>query len=171
MNFDQLIPSYPLGSDLVILDATYHFPNKQQVESYNGVKTVYTPDTMTIVYKDNATGKKGIEVIEKPNYVFYMLKNNIPTPNYDMFFTDMKNLDEIKCKYRDVNKAIAEKLDQYEGTTKYTDLFKKNIRDGNYRANMEFQKSRRVFGSDIPINDFYRMRFAEQYKNIETTVS
>ncbi len=171
MNFDQLIPSYPLGSDLVILDATYHFPNKQQVESYNGVKTVYTPDTMTIVYKDNTTGKKGIEVIEKPNYVFYMLKNNIPTPNYDMFFTDMKNLDEIKCKYRDVNKAIAEKLDQYEGTTKYTDLFKKNIRDGNYRANMEFQKSRRVFGSDIPINDFYRMRFAEQYKNTETPVS
>ena len=171
MNFDQLIPSYPLGSDLVILDATYHFPNKQQVESYNGVKTVYTPDTMTIVYKDNITGKKGIEVIEKPNYVFYMLKNNIPTPNYDMFFTDMKNLDEIKCKYRDVNKAIAEKLDQYEGTTKYTDLFKKNVRDGNYKANMEFQKSRRVFGSDIPINDFYRMRFAEQYKNTETPVS
>lgn len=171
MNFDQLIPSYPLGSDLVILDATYHFPNKQQVESYNGVKTVYMPDTMTIVYKDNTTGKKGIEVIEKPNYVFYMLKNNIPTPNYDMFFTDMKNLDEIKCKYRDVNKAIAEKLDQYEGTTKYTDLFKKNVRDGNYRANMEFQKSRRVFGSDIPINDFYRMRFAEQYKNTETPVS
>lgn len=171
MNFDQLIPSYPLGSDLVILDATYHFPNKQQVESYNGVKTVYTPDTMTIVYKDNTTGKKGIEVIEKPNYVFYMLKNNIPTPKYDMFFTDMKNLDEIKCKYRDVNKAIAEKLDQYEGTTKYTDLFKKNIRDGNYKANMEFQKSRRVFGSDIPINDFYRMRFAEQYKNTETPVS
>ena len=171
MNFDQLIPSYPLGSDLVILDATYHFPNKQQVESYNGVKTVYTPDTMTIVYKDNTTGKKGIEVIEKPNYVFYMLKNNIPTPKYDMFFTDMKNLDEIKCKYRDVNKAIAEKLDQYEGTTKYTDLFKKNVRDGNYKANMEFQKSRRVFGSDIPINDFYRMRFAEQYKNTETPVS
>ena len=171
MNFDQLIPSYPLGSDLVILDATYHFPNKQQVESYNGVKTVYTPDTMTIVYKDNTTGKKGIEVIENPKYVFYMLKNNIPTPKYDMFFTDMKNLDEIKCKYRDVNKAIAEKLDQYEGTTKYTDLFKKNVRDGNYKANMEFQKSRRVFGSDIPINDFYRMRFAEQYKNTETPVS
>ena len=171
MNFDQLIPSYPLGSDLVILDATYHFPNKQQVESYNGVKTVYTPDTMTIVYKDNTTGKKGIEVIENPKYVFYMLKNNIPTPNYDMFFTDMKNLDEIKCKYRDVNKAIAEKLDQYEGTTKYTDLYKKNVRDGNYKANMDFQKSRRVFGSDIPINDFYRMRFAEQYKNTETPVS
>ena len=171
MNFDQLIPSYPLGSDLVILDATYHFPNKQQVESYNGVKTVYTPDTMTIVYKDNTTGKKGIEIIENPKYVFYMLKNNIPTPNYDMFFTDMKNLDEITCRYRDINKAIAEKLDQYEGTTKYTDLFKKNVRDGNYKANMEFQKSRRVFGSDIPINDFYRMRFAEQYKNTETPVS
>ena len=171
MNFDQLIPSYPLGSDLVILDATYHFPNKQQVESYNGVKTVYTPDTMTIVYKDNTTGKKGIEVIENPKYVFYMLKNNIPTPNYDMFFTDMKNLDEITCRYRDINKAIAEKLDQYEGTTKYTDLYKRNIRDGNYKANMDFQKSRRVFGSDIPINDFYRMRFAEQYKNTETPVS
>ena len=171
MNFDQLIPSYPLGSDLVILDATYHFPNKQQVEGYNGVKTVYTPDTMTIVYKDNTTGKKGIEVIENPKYVFYMLKNNIPTPNYDMFFTDMKNLDEIICRYRDINKAIAEKLDQYEGTTKYTDLYKKNVRDGNYKANMEFQKSRRVFGSDIPINDFYRMRFAEQYKNTETPVS
>lgn len=171
MNFDQLIQSYPKGSDLVILDATYHFPNKQQVEGYNGVKTVYTPDTMTIVYKDNTTGKKGIEVIENPKYVFYMLKNNIPTPNYDMFFTDMKNLDEITCRYRDINKAIAEKLDQYEGTTKYTDLYKRNVRDGNYKANMDFQKSRRVFGSDIPINDFYRMRFAEQYKNTETPVT
>lgn len=171
MNFDQLIQSYPKGSDLVILDATYHFPNKQQVEGYNGVKTVYTPDTMTIVYKDNTTGKKGIEVIENPKYVFYMLKNNIPTPNYDMFFTDTKNLDEITCRYRDINKAIAEKLDQYEGTTKYTDLYKKNVRDGNYKANMDFQKSRRVFGSDIPINDFYRMRFAEQYKNTETPVT
>lgn len=171
MNFDQLIQSYPKGSDLVILDATYHFPNKQQVEGYNGVKTVYTPDTITIVYKDNTTGKKGIEVIENPKYVFYMLKNNIPTPNYDMFFTDMKNLDEITCRYRDINKAIAEKLDQYEGTTKYTDLYKRNVRDGNYKANMDFQKSRRVFGSDIPINDFYRMRFAEQYKNTETPVT
>lgn len=171
MNFDQLIQSYPKGSDLVILDATYHFPNKQQVEGYNGVKTVYTPDTMTIVYKDNTTGKKGIEVIENPKYVFYMLKNNIPTPSYDMFFTDMKNLDEITCRYRDINKAIAEKLDQYEGTTKYTDLYKRNVRDGNYKSNMDFQKSRRVFGSDIPINDFYRMRFAEQYKNTETPVT
>ena len=171
MKFKQLITGYPKGSDLVIIDANYHFPGKQQVETYDGVKTVYTPDTMTIVYKDNATGKKGIEIIEKPDYVFYMLKNDIPTPNYDMFFIEKKYLDEIKCKYRDINKVIAQKLDEYEGTTKYTDIFKRNIQSGNFKANMEFQRSRRVFGSDIPINDFYRMRFAEQYQNRETPIS
>lgn len=171
MNFRQLIPSYPIGSDLVILDASYHFPTKQAVETYSGIKNIKVPDTMTIVYKDNATGKKGIEIIEQPEYVFYMLKNNIPTPNYDMFFTEMKNLDEIRCKYRDVNRIIAMKLDDYENTDRNLKQYQKLVREGNYKALKDFQTSRRVFGSDIPINDFYRMRFAEQYQNRETPVS
>lgn len=171
MKFKRLIPKYPLGSDLVLMDAVYHFPSKQEIGTYDSFETVYSPDTMTIVYKDNTTGKKGIEIIEKPDYVFYMLKDNIPTPNYDMFFTKIENLVEVKCKYRDINKTIAQKLDEYEKTTKYTELYKKNIREGKYKDNAVFQRSRRVFGSDIPINDFYRMRFAEQYKNTETPVS
>lgn len=172
MNFPQLIPNYPIGSDLVILDAVYHYPTKQQIILPNGdTKNINIPDTMTIVYKDNTTGKKGMHVIEHPLYTFYMIKNDVATPTYDMFFTEMDMVDEITCEYRNINKIIAQKLDEYDQTTYNTNLYKQNIANGNGKANNEFQQSKRVFSSDISINNFYRMVFAEQYQNRETRVS
>lgn len=165
MNFKQLIPEYPLGSDITIINAMYHYGKRDQDTGE------YNPDTMTIIYKDNTTGEKNFTVIDYPEYEFYMLKNNIPTPKYREYFEKEDNLYPIKCRYKNINFAIASALDNYNQNRESTDLYKRNIRNRDFAANKEFQKDFRVFGSDIPINDFYRMRFDEQYKNTESKVS
>lgn len=164
MKFRQLIPEYPLGSDITVMNTQFHYGI---VDKYGNK----SKDTMTIIYKDNATGEKHFTVIDDPDYVFYMLKPEYPTPSYSMYFAKEDNLEYIKCKYRNINKSIASNLDIVNNNTDATDLYKFNIKNRDFKKNKDFQKNNRVFGSDISINDFYRMRFAEQYKNTENPVS
>ena len=51
------------------------------------------------------------------------------------------------------------------------DYYNKQIKIDRRATNAYFQQNTRVFESDIPITDFYRMRFAEQYKNTETPIT
>lgn len=159
MKFQQLIPKYPNGYDLVIIDSIYRYGTKDPKTNK------YVSDFMTLLYKDNNTGNKELTFIEKPKYSYYVLKDNIPTPTYREFFTKMENVDQVTCTYKDLTKSIAEKVGElklYEtmnNTENYSD--KREARD-------HFQQNLRIYEADIPITDFYRMRFAEQYKNTET---
>ena len=160
MDFDQLIPGYPKGSDITIMDCIYHFPylsDNQNNSKYN----IYKSDTMTILFKDNITNEKKIHIIKKPKYVFYFREED---PGYSMFFENESNLKEIECNYKDLEKTIA-------GLLNRSAEYETNIENKNFKANKEFHKDRRIFGSDININDFYRSRFAEQYTNRETHIS
>ena len=47
-----LIPQYPKGSDLTILNASYHYPKRNEETGR------YDKDFIAIVYKDNITNKK-----------------------------------------------------------------------------------------------------------------
>lgn len=160
MEFEQLIPGYPKGSDITLMDCVYHFPYSYE-NPKNRDYNIYKPDTMVILFKDNKTNEKKIHIIKKPKYVYYFRKKD---PGYPMFFEDKDNLIEIKCYYKDLEKSIATTLGKSEE-------YENNIANRNFKANKDFHKDRRIFGSDININDFYRSRFAEQYTNKETHIS
>lgn len=56
-----MIAGYKDGADLSILDTFY-----QRSEKLSDGK--YTKDFISILYKDNVTGKKNHQIIEEPDY-------------------------------------------------------------------------------------------------------
>ena len=155
MQIKPLIPNYPIGSDLTILDARYHYGYKDDSGKYHD-------DTMVIIYKDNTTGEKKSYTIHAPEYTYFKLKGD--DPGYHQFFVKEEDVTPITCKYSELEKSIAENTNRIE-------LYRDNIRSGNRKANKELHKDRRIFGSDIAVNNYYRMLFKRCYSNRVVPVS
>ncbi|MDD3121910.1 MAG: DNA polymerase domain-containing protein [Candidatus Izemoplasmatales bacterium] len=144
-----MLTNYPQGSDLTVLNTVYHNMKKDDVTGK------WKKDHITVVYKDNKTGKKGHEVIYNPEYTFYQRKED---PGYNLFFTEEKDVTPITCRYTDIEKKIAE-------LTNNMDFFYHNIDTGNRRANKQLHTLNTIVGSDIDIEDYYRFLFDLNYKN------
>ena len=61
---------YPEGYDLTILDTRYRYPRL-------GENGKYDKGSITLVAKDNTTGKKIIETISNPVYTYYVIKDEV----------------------------------------------------------------------------------------------
>lgn len=158
MKFEKIINDYPLQSDIVIMDSNYRFGSK------NEENNTWNKDYMSILYKDNMTGKKHLEFIENPKYSYYILKKQYETPTYRKFFELENKLDQVVCKYNELGKSISREIGE-------EDKYKELLRNDKRHAMNLLQQNLRLYGSDININDFYRMRFGEQFKNTETHVT
>ena len=142
--------NYSKGANLTLLNTMYIKPKKT-------LDGKYSPSIMTIVYKDNDTGLKGKKEIVNPNYEYYMLKDEYNI-DYNPLFLEREKLIKITVPYVDLEKDIAER-------TGNLDFFYDNIKSQNYRANRRLHEHVRVLGSDTNIEDHYRERFSELYKN------
>lgn len=147
----MLISGYPSGSDITILNATYNYPKKD-------------PDTgkwddgsMDIVYVDNITGEKHLEVIYNPDYLMYTAKDNVPTEHWN-FYLPIEDCDKHLVPYKDLERYIAE-------ITGNLEFFYNNIQNGNRYANRMLHTAYNVMNSDMHIEDHYRLRFAQEYTN------
>ena len=145
----MLLTDYPQGSDLTIINTIYHYPVKNEKTGK------YKKDYMTVVYKDNTTGEKKHKIIYRPEYTFYKLDKD---PGYNLFFEHIDKLEPVTCKYTDIEKKIAE-------ITNNLDFFYDNIRNRNRKANDQLHTLNTILGSDIDIEDYYRLLFDLQYKN------
>lgn len=153
---EKLLRRYPEGSDITVMNMNYRFPHKDE----DGIKR---PDTMTIVIKDNTTGKKDHIVIKNPKYRFYVIRNKALYTNkngeeYNLLFTDESNVDPIEVPYQKISKAIAEVCDK---EADYYDALE--ARD---KARLKaFHQEARIMNSDQDIEDHYRVEFAKYYTN------
>ena len=71
----MILQQYPDGSDLTIMNCYYQYGLKDPVSGKR------KPDYLTMVYKDNTTGKKKYEIIEqgkqvKPTFFKRITLNN-----------------------------------------------------------------------------------------------
>lgn len=147
----SLIKGYPDGSDLSILNASYHYPMRDP----NTGK--YNKDFMVISYKDNITKQKNHEIIYEPTYVFYKANDDVRL-DYNRLYIERDKVHPVECKYTELEKTIAE-------LTGNLDFFYENIHSGNRRANKALHTIPSIFGSDANVEDHYRARFARAYKN------
>ena len=157
MKFPLLIPLYPKGSDITILDCTYRYSKKDPMTGAT------IQDSILILFRDNVTGEKHYHLIEKPEYAYYYRDpKKYGDPGYNQFFESDEYLELVKCRYKYLNKSLANTLgyDKEWYDNNKTDKDKMSL----------LHRDRRIFGSDIDINDFYRMRFAEQYTNRDISV-
>jgi len=143
-----MISGYKDGSDLTIMNATYHYGRKDESGKFK-------KDNMTIVFKDNETGKKDFRTMYEPKYTYYKTDETV---GYNQFFIDRDKVTPITVPFKDLDKSIAEQTGRLEE-------FYDNIKCGNRRGNRRLHLDERVFGSDLNINNFYRKEFGDKYIN------
>ena len=148
---DFMVGHYPKGSNLTVMNVIYRPPIKSEEKKRR------LPDCAMIVYKDNNTGEKKVDIITEPKYTWYLAKENIPLGPHTHFL-DIDDVIPITCKYNELQKSIAENVGMLEE-------YKNNIMNGNYSANKIFFMHPRVFSADLPITNYLRIKFAETYQN------
>ena len=146
------VGGYPPGSNLTVMNVIYRPPFK--IEDDKKKKTI---DFAMIVYKDNDTGEKKVEIMPEPEYTWYLAKPNVELGPHTHFL-ELDKVDPITCKYHDLTKSIAYEV----GESK---LYYDNIKNNVASNNRYFFMHPRVFSADLPMNNYIRLKFAETYQN------
>lgn len=146
----MLIEGYQKGSDITILNTIYNKPKKIDDKKWD-------KGYITIIFRDNITKQKHHCIIENPDYEFYFLKDGETVDTHELFLEKDK-LKKISTPFVDLEKTIAELTDN-------TNFYYDNIKSGNRSANKQLHTHAKVFNSDMNIEDHYRLRFSEEYKN------
>lgn len=150
------IGNYPKGYDLSLLNTIYHYPAKQA----NGK---WSKDALDLIVRDNQTGELFLETIEEPEYDYFMIKPEY-CESYPQFFIEKEKTDRITVPYSKLLIDIADR-------TNNMDFFMENIRNGNRKNNTRLHTVPSVMMSDSNIEDHYRWKFSNMYKNELTPVN
>lgn len=150
---DPLIPEYPYGSDITILNTMYKYPSKID-------KNKYDDGSITIVFRDNVTKEIKHHIIKNPPYVFYTCPDIDPNdPNeYPRLYMPRELLQQHVVPYKDLEYNIALENNAI-------DTYKDNIRMGNRHANKLLHTMPNVLNSDMDINNHMRLLFDKMYAN------
>ena len=95
-----LIKGYPSGSDITIVNTSYQYPKKQEDGKYS-------KDYLTIVFRDNTTGKKDHTIIERPDYEFFMANDDVIIDHH-LQTIEMDKVHKVTAPYCELEKTIAE---------------------------------------------------------------
>lgn len=149
--YKLLIPGYPEGSNLTILNTSYVGRTKNEDGKL-------TKDFLFILFKDCDTGAKKTHIVYEPLYTFYQLKPEYQIPDHNLAFIEKDKVIPRTCKYADLLRAIAEVTDN-------TQFFMDNIADGNNQENKKLHTCPDIFMSDMNVENYYRFLFNLSYKN------
>ena len=113
----QLITGYDKGANIVLLN-THYARGKKDPDTGK-----YSPDMLTVLYKDLDTGEKKIETITNPEYTYYMAKPDTRV-HKGMLFIEEDKCVPITCKYKDITKSIFDEVKDKDDVTKmqYLDM-------------------------------------------------
>ena len=150
--YKLLIPGYPEGSNITILNTAYTGRHKNEQTGDTD------PDFIAILFRDNETGCKKVHVIYEPLYTFYLLKDGYQIPDYTMFFIEKDKVKPITCKAADLLRAIAQVTDNM-------DFYRKNVEEGNSSENRKLHTCPEIFMSDMNVENYYRFLFSQSYTN------
>lgn len=151
--FKLLIPGYPEGSDLTIINTAYIGRTK------NDETGEWSKDYICILFRDNNTGTKTSFIIQEPLYTFFVIdesKKNVP--NHNLFFIEKEYVKPVTCKFTDILKCIAE-------ITGNLSWYNENVSNGNSSENKKLHTLPNIFMSDMNIENYYRFLFQLSYTN------
>ena len=84
-----MLKRFPIGSNLTILDSIYRRPIRDESTGK------WSKPSMTIVYKDNITGRKHHEVIEDPKFEYWIANDDVEVPHH-LFFIEKEKAHVIE---------------------------------------------------------------------------
>lgn len=152
-----MLKKFPIGSNLTVLDTIYRKPMKDEITGK------WSNPSMTIVYKDNITGRKHHETINNPPFEYWVANDDVDVPHH-LFFIEKEKAHVVECQCNKIEKSIAEQFG-------LTDMYYDNLNNGNNAANKLLHFHPRVFLSDMNVEDYYRFKFDQLYTNEASEVS
>ena len=151
----EIEKKFPEGSNLTILNTFYHKPEYDFSGKY---PKMVEDDYISIIYKDLDTDKKYMDTIKNPSYIYYKLNDDQPEPTYNKLFIEKEKVHPVEVPYRDLLKNIAVETNNEE-------FYKFNAARGQKAENKKLHTDPSIFFSDQAIDDHYRFRFNQTYKN------
>ena len=139
-------------NDVMLCDILYQHGNRD---------TDYI-DYLDIIYKNIKTGEKILKTIEKPQMELYFTKDEYRDYDYNKSFIEIDKCDKHTCDYKSLPWYIAKQAGE-----KYVSQLKTYMETGRYREINKIHAYPYVFGSDIPIDTFYRVNWLLEYDNEE----
>jgi len=138
------------SSDVMLLDILYHAPRKE----YDRI------DAIDIIYKTLSDGEKHIKTIKNPTIDIYFAKEEYRNYDYNKNFMEIENCDVHTCEYKKLPWYIAEQAGE-----NYVNELRRMVENGRFRDIQKIHTYPYVFGSDIPIDVFYRTQWLLEYDN------
>ena len=129
------------------LNTFYHKPEYDFEGKY---PKIAKDDYISIIYKDLDTGKKYMDTIEKPTYIYYKLNDDQPEPTYNKLFIEKEKVHPIEVPYRDLLKNIAIETHNEE-------FYRFNAANNKKADNKKLHTDPSIFFSDQSIDDHYRL--------------
>lgn len=136
--------------DIMLLNVLYHPPRKENDRV----------DCVDIIYKDISTGEKHLHSIKNPEIELYFAKEEYRDYNYNRAFMEIEKCEKHTCQYKSLPWYIASQAGEA-----YVNELKRMIESGNGRDIQKIHSYPYVFGSDIPIDTFYRVQWLLEYDN------
>lgn len=140
----------------------YQFINSYYIrEKWN--KEKIHDDALIIAYKLN--GEQKIQVIENPKFSFYAAKPNVEVPHY-LDNLPIEQCDLITIDYKDLGRFLAKfngREEEYFRIRSGRGIDPKERWTIQKRFIDSCQANPKLFGSDVDIEDYYKMEFVKRY--------
>lgn len=146
-----------LGSNISIIDVLYYQPYRHRGE--------YQEDVVMVIYKDE-NNKKKVATITKPEVDIYFTKpeyrNDWIMPREHVEF---EKVFPVTCRNKYIINEIVKEMKKCDDprTRQLLDIYKKSFEVNDYRAKKEVFKWQHTFMSDLPIEDYYRIKLITDY--------
>lgn len=137
-------------TNIMLLDMIYHPPRKDNDRN----------DCLDIIYKEIDSGEKHLKSIENPKIEIYFTKEEYRNYTYNKTFMEIERCDKHVCEYKKLPWYIAQQAGE-----QYVNELKRLVESGRYKDIQKIHTYPYVFGSDIPIDVFYRTHWELEYGN------
>ena len=160
----------PSDKKFQFLNTIYYRP--MYVPALRDKFTEEVNDFLVIVYRDEDTDEKKLQLITNPTIEFFVANDDVVVAEDAPNQIELDKVHIEKVKYKHLLQHISNLKDEYTGTK--TDFVKKYYRDGNIRKGLyseakNFHLWNRVFSSDIDIEDWWKGRFIDKYTQAKRT--
>jgi len=127
---------------------------------HNKSKNTNYTDYLDIITKNIKTGKKELTTIENPEIEIFFTKDEYRDYDYNKNFIEINKADMHVVKYKDITRHIA----KMAGPS-YENYIKQSIETRNFARINNIHKYKYVFGSDMDIENWYRIQWLLNYDN------
>lgn len=130
------------------------------IEYYRATKLNDKTDTLEIIYKTISDGKIHKKSIDNVDIDIYFTKPEYRNYTYNKSFIELEKCEKHTCEYKKLPWYIANVAGK-----QYTDELRRLVECGKIAEINRINTYPYVFGSDIPIDVFYRVKWLNEYDN------